>query len=240
MTEMVVFVPARGGSKGIIGKNLAPVGGKPLIVHTLDFCQALVGSRVIDDGSVLVSTDDAEIARVCASNGFATSYRRPANLATDDAGVVAAILHGIAWYEQTFSKAVSNVMMLQPTSPLRRLEDVQRAVDYYRAKALVSLVGVTPLREHPYESIELSADNKKWQFLRKPEKTLSGRQSYPTNFGFIDGSLYIASVPFLDEHQSFLVEDKTTPFLIDQRYSIDIDDPEDLTIADYLIRAKGE
>lgn len=237
MKEMVVFIPARGGSKGIIGKNLSLIGGKPLIVHTLDLCRELIGINVIKGDSVLVSTDDAEIATVCASNGFATSYRRPTELATDDSQVVDAVLHGIAWYDKAFGRSTSDVMMLQPTSPLRRLQDVQHAVDCYRAKRHSSLVSVAPLREHPYESIELSEDNQRWHFLRKSERAPSGRQGYPSNFGFIDGSIYIASLPFLKEHKSFLVENQTMPFLVDQRYPIDIDDPEDLMVADCLFRS---
>ena len=90
MSFILAFVPARGGSKGITRKNLAKLNGKPLISHTLEICKKI---EVL--GATLVSTDDEEISRYCSAQGFHTDYRRPPYLATDEAPMIDAVLHGV-------------------------------------------------------------------------------------------------------------------------------------------------
>ena len=231
MSFILAFVPARGGSKGIARKNLAKLNGKPLISHTLEICKKI---EVL--GATLVSTDDEEISRYCSSQGFHTDYRRPPRLATDDASMVDAVLHAVNWYETKHSCIVDHVMLLQPTSPLRRIQDITSALKQYRENNLDSLVGVTPMLEHPFECIEASEDCFEWSYLKKPSEFVTRRQDYQGQFGFIDGSIYIASVNFVKQNHDFVLEGKTFPFFIDQRYSIDIDEPADLKMAELLLK----
>ena len=231
MSFILVIVPARGGSKGIARKNLAILNGKPLISYTLEICK-----KIKELGATLVSTDDEEISKYCSSQGFHTEYRRPLNLATDDASMIDAVLHAVDWYEMRHSSTVDHVMLLQPTSPLRRIKDINSALKQYREKNLESLVGVKPMLEHPFECIEASEDCFEWSYLKKPSKFVTRRQDYQGKFGFIDGSMYIASVKFLKQNQKFVLEGKTFPFFIDQRYSIDIDEPADLKMAELLLK----
>ncbi len=228
MSFTLAFVPARGGSKGIPRKNLASLCGKPLISHTLDICKKI---EVLE--ATLVSTDDEEIAEYCNSQGFYTDYRRPPHLATDEASIIGAVLHAVDWYETKHSCVVDHILLLQPTSPLRRFNDVRNALKYYRDNKLDSLIGVTPMREHPFECIDVLDDNS-WNYLKKPQESVVRRQDYRGKFGFIDGSIYIASVIFIKQNHNIIVEGKTFPFFIDQRYSIDIDESADLKAAEFF------
>ena len=109
------FVPARGGSKGIPRKNLVPLAGKPLIQYTLE---AALASAHLDD--VLLSTDDEEIAAFSARCGVTSGYRRPPELAGDDVPMIAAVEHGLAWYARECGVTPDEVLLLHPTSPLRK------------------------------------------------------------------------------------------------------------------------
>ena len=231
MSFILAFIPARGGSKGIARKNLVNLNGKPLISHTLEICK-----QIEELGATLVSTDDEEISEYCSSQGFHTDYLRPPHLATDDAHLIDAVLHGINWYEMKYSCVVDHVLLLQPTSPLRRIQVITSALKQYRENNFDSLVGVIPMLEHPFECIEASEDCFEWNYLKKPSEFVTRRQDYQGKFGFIDGSIYIASVNFVKQNQNFVLEGKTFPFFIDQRYSIDIDEPADLKMAELLLK----
>ena len=123
---LLAFIPARGGSKGIPRKNLALLAGKPLIEYTVE---AALASSCIDD--ILLSTDDEEIAAVCARAGVATRYRRPAPLAGDDAPMLAALQHGLEWQARERGSTPDEVLLLQPTSPLRTAVDIDGAVERF-------------------------------------------------------------------------------------------------------------
>ena len=186
--SFLAFVPARGGSKSIPKKNLSILGGKPLISHTLDICRSLD-----DISTTLVSTDDEEIAALCTSEGFHTDYRRPKDLASDEAGMIETILHGVDWYERHHHCEINHILLLQPTSPLRRLEDVRNALKYYDKENLSSLMSIIPMHQHPYECVELTQEDSSWSYLKQPIMSVKRRQDYRGKFGFIDGSIYIFS-----------------------------------------------
>ena len=198
MSTGLVFVPARGGSKGIPRKNMAPICGKPLIGYTLDVCRQLK-----ENFATLVSTDDGEIAVYCTKQGFPTAYRRPAELSTDKAHPVDAVLDGVKWYESENKCVVDTVVLLQPTSPIRSVSDINAAVKCFSSQRLESLVGLVSMREHPYECIEVDDASGNWKYLKTPDKLNMQRQEYPNRFGFIDGSIYIFSMNFIKKHKEF-------------------------------------
>ena len=122
MSFTLAFIPARGGSKGIPRKNLVLINNKPLITYTLELCHK------ISIQAALVSTEDEEIANVCAKCGFKSDYRRPANLAKDQSPTIDAVIHGVEWYQKNKKVRVDNVLLLQPTSPLRQIADVESSL----------------------------------------------------------------------------------------------------------------
>lgn len=130
------IIPARGGSKGVPGKNLRPIGGKPLIAWTIE--RALAAPSV---DTVLVSTDDERIAAVAREHGAEAPFLRPAELATDEAPTEPVMAHALDWYAargQTFD----TITLLQPTSPLRLNGTIEAAFRQFRDEGADSLIGV--------------------------------------------------------------------------------------------------
>ena len=123
--KSLYIIPARGGSKGIPRKNIKELAGVPLIHYSIDVARALA-----DDSHIIVSTDDDEIAQVASQTGLAVPYMRPANLATDTAGSREVIIDAMDYAD---SKGIEydNVVLLQPTSPLRNVDDVKKALELY-------------------------------------------------------------------------------------------------------------
>jgi CMP-N,N'-diacetyllegionaminic acid synthase len=226
------LVPARGGSKGIPRKNLALVAGKPLIQYTLDILKALEGLVI-----PFVSTDDREIAAYCSAQGFDMEYVRPAELATDTAPLWEVAVHAADWYKARHGLTVSQILLLQPTSPIREVKDVISAITTFEKQAVESLVGVCEMWEHPFECIE--STDAGWHYLKKPDRPLYRRQDYVGRFFFIDGSIYLADVDFIRRNHGFLAEGLTFLHQCSNRRVVDIDRPADLLLAEQFIRMGG-
>ena len=229
MCFTLAFIPARGGSKGILKKNLAILNNRPLISYTVEL------SKKINVDDIFISSDDEEILEYCAINGFSSKYRRPSFLSEDDSSMVDTLIHGVQWYESAYNRKVENVILLQPTNPLRKKDDINTALKLFINKKLDSLVSVSKMIEHPFECIEIENDLN-WKYLRNPDVNVSRRQDYSGNYGFIDGSFYISKWKFIEEYKKFIVPCKTYPFITSQKYSIDIDEPEDLKLVEALMK----
>jgi len=226
--NIMAFVPARGGSKGILRKNLVQLAGKPLLQHTLDHLKAL-GDTIIP----FISTDDVEIEEYCIRQGFDMSYQRPHYLAQDDSSIIDAVLDGLSWVQLNRRIEIDAVLLLQPTNPLRLMSEVLGAITYFLDENIDSLVSVTTMKEHPYECIEINKNG--WSYLRIPTDDVIGRQQYQHNFFFIDGSFYLARVLFLKKYKQFVKEGVTKPFYLQRTWPIDIDVLDDLKVAEVFL-----
>ncbi len=136
MTRILAIIPARGGSKGVPGKNLMPLGGKPLIAWSIE--QALSAAGVTD---TVVSTDSEEIAEVARAAGAQAPFLRPAELATDTAPTEPVMRHALEEMEAREGR-YDAVLLLQPTSPLRLAGTIDRAIGEFAATGADSLLGV--------------------------------------------------------------------------------------------------
>lgn len=229
--NILAFIPARGGSKGIPGKNLYPIGGNPLLFYTIDLAKKL-------DKNVIpfLSTDDIDIKAYGISLGLNDDYLRPKELASDSSATIDAVMHALEWFQKSNDVQIDSVLLLQPTSPIRIISEVQNAIHSFKEKKMESLVSVTHMREHPFECIKSVEDS--WSFLEKPSEKVTGRQGYTGNYYFLDGSFYLATVKFLKNNKAFVVEGKTHLFESKLRYSIDIDELEDMEIAESILERK--
>ena len=229
--NIIGFVPARGGSVGIKNKNLVMLNGQPLIKYTLDILKELNNIA-----QPFISTDSIKIKRYCERNGFKNNYLRPKKLGTSSSNVVDAVLHGVNWILKNKKVKVDTILLLQPTSPLRYLGEIKKAIKIFKEKKLNSLASVSPLKEHPFETVEIKKN--KWKFLRESKKKVFRRQQFNNNFFFIDGNFYLVKLNFLKKNKCFIKKNITTFFKLKRYWPIDIDNNEDLIVASSLIKQK--
>ena len=218
---LLALIPARGGSKGIPRKNIRPFCGKPLLQWSID---AALAAACVDQ--VVVSTDDPEIAEVAQAGAAEVPFLRPAELATDVAPGIAPVLHALEQLPQ-----VSDVLLLQPTSPLRTSADIEAIVALRQQSGRESSVSLTPSAKHPAWMFSLSQDKR-----LEPLLQLDGahcRQQLPTAY-VLNGALYLASRAFLLREQAFIRED-TVGYVMPAERSVDIDTPLDWQWAEFLM-----
>ncbi len=223
--KIVSIIPARGGSKGLPGKNILNFAGKPLIAWTIE--QA-ISSGLFD--KIIVNTDDENIARVAREYGAEIPFMRPKELATDDVNVMYVVLHVL---EKLIDSGVlyDVMVLLQPTSPLRTDNDIRNAVDIFLNKDAKAVVTVCEVEHNPIWTNILPSDGCLKDFIRK-ECANKNRQDLPVYYR-LNGSIYVADIDFLREEKTFYGE-KTYACVMPQERSIDIDTLTDFQIAEFL------
>ena len=223
-------VPARGGSKGLPGKNLRLIAGRPLLAYTAD---AARGSRRLD--RVVLSTDDAAIADAGRNAGLDAPFLRPADLASDEAPMIGVLRHAVAEMAVRGFKA-DIVVLLQPTSPLRRAEHIDAAVDLLEstdADSVVSVVEV-PHQFSPVSVMRLEGDRLQ-PYLPGPPATR--RQDKPRLYAR-NGPAVLALRAAVLERASFYDGD-CRPLLMDPADSIDVDTSWDLELVELLLARRA-
>lgn len=227
---LLAIIPARGGSKGIPRKNLVELAGKPLIAYTIEAAQA---SNSIH--SILVSTEDEEIASYCSSFGLDTEYKRPLNLAGDQTPMLDVIVDVLRWFASTRNRLPEELVLLQPTSPLRSSEDIDLAVALFRQSLSRSLVSVHTMNEHPYECI--ITHSRGWDYLVSPQDNASRRQDYATNFYYINGAIYMTKSIDILKGEPLIRARSSAIYEMPPERGIDIDTFLDLAVAEALMKA---
>ena len=231
---ILAFIPARGGSKGILKKNLALLNGNPLIKYTVD---AAKNSKSIDE--VFLSSDDPDIIEYCSTLGIHSAYKRPDALAADDSSMVDVVLDGLEWLKKHTGSLPTEIMLLQPTSPLRTSKHIDEAIKVFNETGADSLVSVHEMIEHPYECIKL--ENNKWVYLAKSPIDIYRRQDYKELFYFINGAIYLVKTDYLLNERRFISEGKTVLYYMEPRFGIDVDDIHDLKNAAFnLTNVSGD
>ena len=147
--RILALITARGGSKRIPGKNIRPLGGKPLIVWSIDVAKDIVG--IVD---ILVSTDDKNILEVAKNAGALAPWSRPPELATDTASSVDVCLHALEWYEKENGR-IDGLMLLQPTSPFRSRKSVFQGIELFSSHQHRPVIGVSTAKSHPMWCFEI-------------------------------------------------------------------------------------
>jgi CMP-N,N'-diacetyllegionaminic acid synthase len=221
--SVLALIPARGGSKGVPGKNIRPAGGKPLIAWTIE---ASRGSRYVD--RTVLSSDDPKIAAVATEFGCEVPFMRPAELATDKADSMGVVRHALA----ALSERYDYLLLLQPTSPLRPAEDIDTALEAYARSGATTLISVCETDKHPYWMVKMGADQTVAQ-LFPPSEIPTRRQDAPPVFA-LNGAIYIAPTDYLAAGGDFITT-KTFGYVMAKERSLDIDTELDLRIADFLL-----
>lgn len=233
--KLLVVVPARGGSKGLPRKNIQLVGGVPLVGSAARLGRAALRVTGID-GRVLIDTDDPEIAAAGCTWGGEAPFLRETALAGDTVSTFASVDAAIDRMAAEAGFVADTILLLQPTSPLRSLEDIRACLDAYDP-AGGSVVAVTPT-DHPAEQTMRLGDRSilAWAFPdREPDRR---RQDLPAGFR-PTGAVYVISVAALRAHRTFVIPGQTRAVTMPRERSVDVDDRADLELARALFRMRG-
>lgn len=217
------LITARGGSKGIPGKNLKLFLRKPLLYYAIDTARKLAS-----DTDICLSTDDDDIIRAAETYGLSVPFKRPDVLATDQAGSYEVILHAVDFYKKQH-RYYDVVVLLQPTSPFRTVEHVQEAIDLY-SDELDMVVSVTPSDHSPY--FDLFEENTTGYLKKSKEGHFARRQDYPAVYAY-NGAVYVINVATL-EQMPLSQFSKIKKYVMSADDSIDLDTPLDWLFAEFL------
>lgn len=227
--DTLFIIPARGGSKGIPRKNIRPLAGRPLIHYSIEVARALA-----PDSHVIVSTDDDEIRAVAEETGLKVDYRRPASLGGDTVGSREVILDAMDFADRN-EIPYNKVVLLQPTSPLRTLEDVKGCLDLYTPDVDM-VVTVTPAACNPYyDCFETSATDGTLH-VSKGEGLFTRRQDAPQAWQF-NGAVYVIN-PDSIRRMPLGSFPRRIPYVMPRERSVDLDTPLDWMVMEKLIEEK--
>ena len=216
---VIALVPARAGSKGLPGKNIRPLHGRPLLAWTADAARS---SGVID--RVILSTDSEEVRDIGCKAGLEAPFLRPAELAQDETPMLPVIEHAVAALERT-GCTVDIVVLLQPTSPLRTGTHVRRSIDLLRETRADSVVTVVELPRHLSPDYVMRVENGRLIPFLPEGARITRRQDARTAY-VRDGTVYTFWRRTLAEQQSIYGRD-CRPLIIPASESLTIDGPED-------------
>lgn len=223
---MIAIIPARGGSKGLPGKNIKLLNGKPLIAYTIE---AAKQSKSIT--RIIVSTDDQNIADVALEYGAEIPFLRPIHLATDDALAIDVLKYTIERLDEE-QNAIEEFIVLQPTSPLRTALNIDDAIGMFKEKKADSVISYCkehhPIRWHKYITEE-------GKFENIFEETLQNRQLEKPTY-FPNGAIYIYKTKIINAGKYYT--ENSFAYIMERENSIDIDDIQDFEYAEFLLKKK--
>lgn len=226
----VAFIPARGGSKGLPGKNIKLLLGNPLIHYTIE--AALECARI---DAVYVSTDDPAIAEISHEAGALLPPLRPADLAQDTTSSLEVVRFFLDWYGQTWGEQPETLILLQPTSPLRHARHLAEAMalydHHYGHATVVSVTTTKPLSWQGW------VDDSGFFHSYRTTDFSSNRQAEAPNY-VLNGALYIA--PSSRFASGRLMEAGVMPYVMPPEVSVDIDTATDFLLAERLMRERNE
>jgi CMP-N,N'-diacetyllegionaminic acid synthase len=222
------IIPARSGSKGVPDKNIREVGGKPLIAHTIEDA---LGSELLDD--FLVSTDSERYAEIARDAGAPVPSLRPDDLATDDAPTIGAVRHAVGEYEKEHEVTIQATVLLQPTAPLRKPEDIDDAISLFLDSDADSLITCfETVDEHPNYMYKEAGPNCVVS-LRDQTEVPDRRQEFEPVY-LRNGAIYISTRDLVFNHHRVYGE-KPAAYTMPQERSVNVDEEFDLKLAQLLI-----
>lgn len=231
--KVLAYIPARSGSKGIKDKNIIDVCGKPLIAYSIGAARK---SKYVD--RVIVSTDSAQYAEIAKEYGAEVPFLRPSELATDSSPEMETTLHLMQWMEENskdLDKNFSIIIRLQPTSPLRTLDDIDKGLELFESKKADTIVSVTECPVIPLWMNTLPENLSMHNFI-SPEIRLKNRQDFPPYYQ-LNGAIFIARWDFIKQNKSWY-SPESYALIMPSRRSVDIDNLFDLEFVCFLMEKK--
>lgn len=230
--KVLCLVTARGGSKGLPGKNIRPLLGKPLIAWSID-----AGLCAPSADALVVSTDDEAIAQVARAAGALVPFMRPAELAGDTASSIDVVLHAIDWLAAA-GEHYDVVVLLEPTSPLRESADIEAALELMARQHAGAVVSVCRAESvHPAFMYRRNVGGRLQPFLERQPTGLRRQEIEPLYF--LEGTVYASRIDVLRARRSFYHED-TVGYEVPRWKSLEIDELDDFLMVEALLKHKEE
>jgi CMP-N,N'-diacetyllegionaminic acid synthase len=226
--SVIAVIPARGGSKGLPGKNIRPLLGKPLIGWSIE--QAFA-SKYIDE--VVVSSDCPEIIELSRKFGANVPFKRPAKLASDNSTTIDVLIHCLDWFEEN-NKSFDILVLLEPTSPIREVSDIDNSLRILISKEQGSVVSVCKTEgQNPAFCFKKNDDSKINPYLEIQPTNLRRQEIEPVYF--LDGTIYSSFTSSLRNQKSFY-HNCTFGFEVPKWKSLEIDDIVDFSMVESVMR----
>lgn len=227
----LIVIPARGGSKGIPHKNIRPFAGRPLIAWSIDIAREYCRRHSLGEERIILSTDDEAIARTAEAQGLPVPYRRPPELATDTAGSREVILDAMAFADRQGIE-YDCVLLLQPTSPLRTIDDVEGTAALFDREHPDMAVSVKEASANPYYNCFETDAATGALHVSKGDGLITRRQDAPRAWEF-NGAVYVISPQAIRE-MPLGAFPRRLPFAMPAERSVDLDTPLDWAIAETI------
>ena len=223
----LAIIPARSGSKGLVDKNIRLLDGKPLLAYSI---RAALDSGMFD--TVMVSTDSEKYAEIARERGAEVPFLRSAETSSDKASSWDTVAEVLDNYEK-LGRTFDTLMLLQPTSPLRKAQSIRDAYSEMEEKDANSIVSLCEVDHSPLQTNTLPEDLSLSEFVTGFAKG-KRRQDLDTYYRF-NGAVYLTKVPFFREYRD-IFKDRCYALVMDKREYVDIDDEVDFIIAEELVK----
>jgi CMP-N,N'-diacetyllegionaminic acid synthase len=230
--SVLITICARGGSKGIPGKNIKLLNGKPLIYYSIKIAKQF--QELLNDIEIVLSTDSEEIAQVAKEFDLFTNYKRPSFLSSDTSGKIDAIQDVLLWSEKNNKLNFDYILDLDVTSPLRNLDDLTRALEVLlKNDKAMNLFSVSPANRNPYFNMVEQQLNGFFSQVKKPEGLLLTRQSTPKVYD-LNASFYFYKRKFFELGYKGAITDQSLIYEV-PHICFDLDHPIDFEVMSFLM-----
>jgi len=226
---MLAIIPAREGSKGVVGKNIKPLGGIPLIAHTI---KAAIKSKKID--RVIVSTDSQAIADISKEYGAEVPFLRPKSISQDDSLILDNYKYMLERLKIEKGEIIKSFVALQPTSPFRNSFDIDAAVKLFCENKTDSVISFTQELHPPEWNRIVNNDNTFSNFITEE---IYNRQVYNSLYRF-NGAVYVYKSNLIEN--SIMYNETSLAYVIPEERALDIDTENDFMYAEFLIERAGQ
>ena len=227
--EILAIIPARGGSKGLPGKNIRPLNHKPLIAYTIE--EAIKSKQIT---RVIVSTDSKEIAHVSESYGAEIPFLRPEEWATDTASSADVVIHALKYLKEKENYVPDYIMLLQCTTPFKTSEDMDGAIEKCMEEQMDAVVSICEAEVNPYWTVKFEGN--RLTDVIEGGNAITSRQQLPIAYR-LNGGIYGIKTEIFLKHKDFMPP-QTTGYVMSQSRSVDIDTLEDFNRCEYLLSQK--
>ena len=228
---MIAIIPARGGSKGIPGKNIKELCGKPLIAYTI---LAALNSKEIE--KVVVTTDCEEIACIAKQYGAEVPFMRPKELAGDSSSAIDVYMHAVSFLENVLKTKIDKFMALLPTAPFRTTEDIECALTLFKESKAETLISMKEADTPVSWYYKMDCDGRVQNLGVNSINAVSNRQENERYY-VPNGAIYILDKKLLEEKRTYYCEN-TVAYVMTPEKSVDIDYELDFRFAEFLIKEK--